>query len=79
MTRLQEQFELWTEAGIAVTKVFIGDPMGWHIPTQIEEDLAEIMRRWPQIRTFHLHLHNTRGMAPITAYNAMRSWTPGTR
>lgn len=72
MTRLQEQFDLWTEAGIPVTKVFMGDPMGWHIPTQIEEDLAEIMRRWPQIRTFHLHLHNTRGMAPITAYNAMR-------
>jgi hydroxymethylglutaryl-CoA lyase len=72
MDKLQQQMDLWTEAGIPVTKVFMGDPMGWHIPTQVEEDLAEITRRWPSIRTFHLHLHNTRGMAPISAYSALR-------
>ncbi|MET8352584.1 hypothetical protein [Micromonospora sp. NPDC005206] len=73
MSRLQQQMDLWTEAGIEVTKVFMGDPMGWHIPPQVEEDLTEIMRRWPQIRTVHLHLHNTRGMAPISAYSALRT------
>lgn len=72
MDKLQQQMDLWTEASIPVTKVFMGDPMGWHIPTQVEEDLAEITRRWPSIRTFHLHLHNTRGMAPISAYSALR-------
>lgn len=72
MNKLQEQIDLWTEAGIPVTKVFMGDPMGWHIPPQIEEDLAAITQRWPSIRTFHLHLHNTRGMAPISAYQAIR-------
>lgn len=72
MDKLQQQTDMWTDAGIPVTKVFMGDPMGWHVPTQVEEDLAEIMRRWPAIRTFHLHLHNTRGMAPITAYSALR-------
>jgi hydroxymethylglutaryl-CoA lyase len=72
MAKLQLQHDLWTEAGIPVTKVFMGDPMGWHIPPQVEEDLAEITRRWPDITTFHLHLHNTRGMAPITAYAVLK-------
>lgn len=72
MAKLAQQIELWTAAGIPVTKVFMGDPMGWHIPPQVERDLAEIMRRWPSIRTFHLHLHNTRGMAPISAYSAIK-------
>lgn len=73
MDKLHQQIKLWEEAHIPVTKVFMGDPMGWHIPTQVEEDLAEILRRWPSIRTFHLHLHNTRGMAPISTYSALRT------
>ena len=72
MDKLEQQMQLWSEAGIPVTKVFIGDPMGWHIPPQVEEDLTEILRRWPSIRTFHLHLHNTRGVAPISTYSALR-------
>jgi hydroxymethylglutaryl-CoA lyase len=72
MDKLEQQMQLWSDAGIPVTKVFMGDPMGWHIPTQVEEDLTEILRRWPSIRTFHLHLHNTRGMAPISTYSTIR-------
>jgi hydroxymethylglutaryl-CoA lyase len=70
---LSRQIELWAEAGIPVTKVFLGDPMGWHTPDQVEGDLREILDRWPQVRTFHLHLHNTRGMAPISAYSALKT------
>ncbi|MQA03400.1 MAG: citramalate synthase [Streptosporangiales bacterium] len=72
MDLLDRQIRLWEEAEIPVTKVFMGDPMGWHMPDQVEEDLTEIQRRWPGITTFHLHLHNTRGTAPITAYSALR-------
>lgn len=72
MTMLERQIALWADAGIRVTKVFLGDPMGWHTPDQVEGDLTEIIRRWPEIRTFHLHLHNTRGMAPISAYSALK-------
>ncbi|TNC29440.1 beta/alpha barrel domain-containing protein [Amycolatopsis alkalitolerans] len=72
MTMLERQIALWTDAGIRVTKVFLGDPMGWHTPDQVEGDLTEITQRWPAIRTFHLHLHNTRGMAPISAYSALK-------
>jgi hydroxymethylglutaryl-CoA lyase len=72
MEMLDRQVRLWSDAGITVTKVFLGDPMGWHTPDQVEEDLQAILQRWPSIRTFHLHLHNTRGMAPISAYSALK-------
>jgi hydroxymethylglutaryl-CoA lyase len=73
MELLERQYALWTAGGIAVTKVFLGDPMGWHLPNQVEEDLRAIQERWPSVTTFHLHLHNTRGMAPISAYEALKT------
>jgi hydroxymethylglutaryl-CoA lyase len=73
MEMLHRQAELWAAAGIEVTKVFLGDPMGWHMPDQVEEDLRAIQATWPNIRTFHLHLHNTRGTAPISTYCALRT------
>jgi hydroxymethylglutaryl-CoA lyase len=73
MEMISRQVGLWTESGIPVTKVFLGDPMGWHTPDQVEGDLRDILTRWPEIRTFHLHLHNTRGMAPISAYTALKT------
>lgn len=72
MRMLRKQARLWSDAGIEVTKVFLGDPMGWHMPDQVEEDLADILQTWPSIRTFHLHLHNTRGTSPISTYSALR-------
>lgn len=76
MDMVERQIRLWADAGIPVTKVFLGDPMGWHMPDQVEEDLSAILQRWPDIRTFHLHLHNTRGTAPITSYSALRVLGP---
>lgn len=73
MDLLRQQAKLWADAGIEVTKVFLGDPMGWHMPDQVEEDLRAILATWPGIRTFHLHLHNTRGTSPITSYSALRT------
>lgn len=71
MDMLARQHELWAAAGIAVTKVFLADPMGWNVPWQVREDLEEIRRRWPLIRDVHLHLHDTRGMAGISLYTAL--------
>jgi hydroxymethylglutaryl-CoA lyase len=76
MDFLQRQHDLWTAAGIEPVKVFIGDPMGWNMPDQVEEQLEAIMERWPQIGTFHLHLHNTRGTAPLSVYTALRTLRP---
>jgi hydroxymethylglutaryl-CoA lyase len=72
MTMLERQYRLWEEAGIAVTKVGISDPMGWNMPDQVERQLIAIKKRWPSIKSFNLHLHNTRGMALTSSYVAMR-------
>lgn len=43
MDLLDRQVRLWAEAGIPVTKVFMGDPMGWHMPDQREMDLIYLL------------------------------------
>lgn len=73
---LERQHALWAEHGIPVTKVWIGDPMGWNTPQQVAEQLEAIRNRWPSITTFHLHLHNTRGLALTSAYAALCALAP---
>jgi len=75
MDLLGRQHEAWTAAGIRVTEVVIGDPMGWNVPDAVEEQLLAIRERWPDITRFHLHLHNTRGTAAISIYTALRTLT----
>lgn len=76
MDLLRDQHKLWDDAGIPVREVFLGDPMGWNMPDQVEEQLRIIRREWPDINRFHLHIHNTRGTAPISAYVALRTLDP---
>ncbi len=76
---LAEQYEIWARAGIPVTRVWIGDPMGWNLPHQVAAQLAEIRRRWPSVTTFHLHLHDTRGCALASAYSALAELGPECR
>jgi hydroxymethylglutaryl-CoA lyase len=72
MKMLERQYRLWEEAGFSVTKVGISDPMGWNMPDQVEQQLIAIKERWPSIKSFNLHLHNTRGMALTSSYVAMK-------
>ncbi len=72
MEHLAHQMALWHDAGIPVTRVWIGDPMAWNVPYHVASQIRAIRQRWPQIRTFHLHLHNARGSAPISAYTAIQ-------
>jgi hydroxymethylglutaryl-CoA lyase len=76
MKMLQRQHQLWEEAGFIVTKVGISDPMGWNMPDQVEQQLTAIKKRWPAIKSFNLHLHNTRGMALTSSYVAMKMLDP---
>jgi hydroxymethylglutaryl-CoA lyase len=69
---LRRQKALWDEAGIPVTSIFFGDPMSWTMPHVVEQQLVTIKRTWPEIRNFHLHLHNGRGMATPANYAALR-------
>jgi hydroxymethylglutaryl-CoA lyase len=73
MTMLERQYRLWEEAGIPVTKVGISDPMGWNMPDQVERQLAAVKERWPAIKSFNLHLHDTRGMALTSSYVALKA------
>ncbi len=76
MATLARQHELWSEAGIRVTHISLGDPMSWCQPYVVEEQLRAIKERWPEIKTFKLHLHNARGMALPSAYAALRALGP---
>lgn len=71
MSYLEKQHAMWSARGFTVRQVFIGDPMGWNNPSAVTEQLRTIVARWPEITTFHLHLHDTRGMALASAYAAL--------
>jgi hydroxymethylglutaryl-CoA lyase len=70
---LDRMITAWAEAGIAVETVWLGDPMGWNTPLAVEHLLGEVVRRWPEVRRVHLHLHDQRGAAIVSAYQAIRS------
>ncbi|MBO0804615.1 MAG: hypothetical protein J2P25_16265 [Nocardiopsaceae bacterium] len=72
MDMLRRQQKMWHDAGIPVTDVFLGDPMGWNVPDQVAEQLRQIRAEMPGITTWHLHLHNTRGTALLSAYAALQ-------
>ncbi|MEW2624105.1 hypothetical protein [Streptomyces sp. NPDC048106] len=69
---LRQQIDAWEEAGIPVTHTWIGDPMSWNTPRAVEETLAAMTERMPGITTYHLHLHDGRGTALLSAYQALR-------
>ena len=73
MDLLKRQHERWDDAGIPVVKVWLGDPMGWNNPVHVRQQLLTIQEHWPSITTYHLHLHNTRGLALVSAYAAMEA------
>jgi hydroxymethylglutaryl-CoA lyase len=67
------QMQAWEAAGITPHTVWIGDPMSWNSPRAVEEQLQVIRGEWPQVHTFHLHLHDGRGSALTSAYVALRA------
>lgn len=75
MEKLALQYDAWTAAGVPVTTVHLGDPMSWNTPAAVRSQIRRILATWPEITTFHLHLHNARGMAPLSAYVALEELT----
>ena len=73
---LERQYDLWTAAGVTVDRVWIGDPMGWNRPDQVASQLRTLRERWPGITRVHLHLHDARGTALLSAYEALRTLGP---
>lgn len=76
LSMLDRQIELLQAAGLQVAEIGLHDSQSWCLPHEMEQDLAEIKRRWPGVRRFHLHMHDARGMALPSLYAALRSLGP---
>lgn len=70
---IERMIAVWHAHGVSVTNVWLGDPMGWNTPLRVEHLLGEISGRWPSVDRVHLHLHNQRGAAIVSAYAALRT------
>lgn len=68
---LNDQYELWSQAGVAVDTVWLGDPMGWCTPDRVRELIRGVQERWPEITHIYLHLHDSRGLALVCSYAAV--------
>ncbi len=71
MRLLTLQYDAWTAAGVPVTRLHLGDPMSWNTPAPMRSMIRRIRATWPEIHYFHLHLHDARGMAMLSAYVAI--------
>ena len=71
MRLLEIQHALWDEAGIAVTELKLSDTMGWAHPAHLTRLLKWVKNKWPRIKDFGLHLHNSRGMAMTCIFAAI--------
>lgn len=70
---IREAKRYWDEAGIQVTAIGLFDPMSWCMPHWTEETVTAVLQEFPEITTFHLHMHDARGMALPSIYAALRS------
>lgn len=62
----------WHAAGFEVAKLSFSDAMGWNLPHTVRETIEAVRERWPEITTFHLHLHNSRGATIASYYEALQ-------
>lgn len=70
---LGKQIDLFRQAGMEVVELGLHDSQSWCLPYEMEEDLKEIKKLWPEIKCFHLHMHNARAMALPSIYVALRT------
>lgn len=67
------QIRAWADAGVKTTGLYLGDPMSWNTPRAVESQIRCARRAWPEVTTFHMHLHDGRGSALTSAYMALRA------
>jgi hydroxymethylglutaryl-CoA lyase len=73
---LRRQIDLLTASGIEIVEIGLHDSQSWCLPHEVEDDLRAIRRYWPDVRQFHLHIHDARGMALPALYAALRTLGP---
>ncbi|MGF1598664.1 MAG: citramalate synthase [Acidimicrobiales bacterium] len=76
---LADQLELiglmvdkWHARGIAVGRLSLSDAMGWNAPHTTRQTISAVRDTWPEIETFHLHLHNSRGSTIASYYEGLQ-------
>lgn len=62
----------WHDEGFDVTRMSFSDAMGWNLPHTLRETILAVRDRWPEIETFHLHLHNSRGATIASYYEGLQ-------
>ncbi len=72
MEMLDLMIGAWHHRGLPVTRLSMVEAMGWNLPHQVKELIQEVRERWPEITDIHCHLHNTRGMALTSYYEALQ-------
>ena len=77
MAMLGRQVDLLQREGLEVVEIGLHDSQSWCLPHEMEQDLGEIKRRWPNVTQFHLHMHDARAMALPSIYAAMRTLGAG--
>ena len=73
LSMLQRQIDLFRASGMEVVEIGLHDSQSWCLPHEMEHDLREIKRRWPEVKHFHLHMHDARSMALPSIYAALRT------
>ena len=68
---MERMTAVWRAAGIPVKKVSFLDAMGWNMPHTTRELILAIRERYPEIETYLMHLHNTRGATIASYYEAL--------
>lgn len=76
VAELRRQYDRWNRVGITVSTIRLFDPMGWNVPSAVAEDIHTFKAEFPTVTTYHLHLHNTRGMALTSGYAALTALGP---
>ena len=71
MGLLDLMMDKWHASGVEVTRLSLLDAMGWNMPHTVREILTAIQDKYPEITTFHMHLHNTRGATIASFYEAL--------
>ena len=69
---LEQQAAMLGAGGIELFEIGLHDSQSWCLPHEVEADVAEVKRRWPEVRHFHLHMHDARGMALPAICAALR-------
>jgi hydroxymethylglutaryl-CoA lyase len=77
MDLYQKQWDMWCEAGIKVTGIAAGDPMGWNMPDQVHKFILAVKERWTEIHDWTFHIHNTRGVGLVSQYVVLTTLDPG--